>query len=71
MAAVVNVAGGERSAVHIQMERPERMWFDLAVICDLREWLEERLGPLAKDEVLVEHKTNDAVVGLSTTPSFF
>jgi hypothetical protein len=35
--------------------------FDQTMISDPRAWLEDRLGPLAKYELLVEYETSDTV----------
>jgi hypothetical protein len=41
-------------------QKVRRVWFDRAVFHDPRAWLEGRLGPLAKYEVLVMHESSDA-----------
>jgi putative DNA primase/helicase len=41
-------------------QKDRRGWFDMTIISDPRAWLEERLGPLAKYEVMVAHEIIDA-----------
>lgn len=41
-------------------QKDRRGWFNPTMITDPRTWLEERLGPLATYELLVENETNNA-----------